>query len=217
MIKRMAMMVRKPDDDSVAFNRYWLDIHGALVLRSPAVLRYQQNPVIDVVPCGKAVLAPFHFDGLVELWFRSEEDMDTCFESPTGRLLCDDEERFLSMITRHDVEPTPQPAASYKLLFAASGAQARTHLAVLANRVANCLDTAVTGIVTNAVRGVLSRPNLPREQVPADAFAQIFIDASDEFQARDIARQKGVIDVLGTVGESFDRFGAYLVFERRVI
>lgn len=216
MIKRMAMMARRPADDMTTFNHYWLHTHGALVRESPGVLRYQQNPVLETLHCAGARLLPYRLDGLVELWFRNEDEMHACFASPGGRQLPDDEERFLSMITRHDVWPAAQPHGEFKLLLAASGARSGARLASLAGRLTAALDQPAATIVHNAVRGILSRPNLPAEDVPADAFVQILLDG-DEAQARAALRRLAVDRELRRAGHGFDRLGAYLLQERRVV
>lgn len=218
MIKRMAMMTRRHATSPAEFNRYWLGVHGELLKQAGHVHRYQQNPVLAEITCDVDAPPPFRLDGLVELWFESEADMRQCFDSPAGRELPVDEERFLSAMTRHDVVDAPQPDGGFKLLLAASGRPGEDGAKALGERLSmwsEALGGSAQASVFNPVQALLSRPNLPAEPVAASAFLQ-FVWA-DECAAREAVERPGLKQALWAASPAFAKLGAYLVQERRVI
>ena len=218
MIKRMAMMTRQQGSSTADFNRYWLEVHGELLKQAGHVHRYQQNPVLLEIPCALDAPPPFRLDGMVELWFESEAEMRRCFESPAGRQLPVDEERFLGAMTRHDVVDAPQPDGGFKLLLAASGRPGEDGAKALRARLpmlSEALGDSAEASVFNPVQGLLSRPNLPAEAIAASAFLQ-FVWA-DERAARRAVERPELKLALRAASPAFAKLGAYLVRERRVI
>ncbi len=218
MIKRMAMMTRRRDTSMADFNRYWLEVHGELLKQAGHVHRYQQNPVLLEIPCGVDTPPPFRLDGVVELWFESEAEMRMCFESPAGRELPVDEERFLSAMTRHDVVDAPQPDGGFKLLLVASSRPGEDGAKALGERLSmwsEALGGSAQASVFNPVQALLSRPNLPVEPVAASAFLQFVW--TDDSAARRAVERSSFQKLLHAVAPEFAKLGAYLVRERRVI
>ncbi|MGI4811861.1 MAG: EthD domain-containing protein [Janthinobacterium lividum] len=220
MIKRMAFMARKPETSPEYFSRYWLDVHGDLVKRSPGVNRYQQNVVLDEIGSVPGHGKPFRLDGVVELWFEDEAALQACFASPTGRELPADEERFLEKITMHDVADAAQPDGRYKLLLAAAAragteiANVRAQTQRLSRLVSEALGDGASAVI-NEVEGVRARPNLGIETPPAAVFLQFLF--ADEATARAAIASQAVHRALTEGAQGFEKVGAYLVFERRVV
>lgn len=79
MLKRFVLNRRKRELDVEAFRHYWRNIHGPLLASLPAyrdfVTRYDQNHVLAPGLIGK----PFDYDGLTEIWQRSEDNIKLGF------------------------------------------------------------------------------------------------------------------------------------------
>ena len=54
MIAAISLMRRRDDVTLVAFRRHWLDVHGRLVCRFPALRHYVQDHVITSPACNAA-------------------------------------------------------------------------------------------------------------------------------------------------------------------
>lgn len=98
---------RLPSLGQQAFLDYWYLNHAPLVRRHAAALRIaryiqlvpQQTPLSG--PMMKARGAPEPFDGVAELWFASEADLEASLRdkaaSVAGRELLEDERRFIDL------------------------------------------------------------------------------------------------------------------------
>jgi uncharacterized protein (TIGR02118 family) len=212
MIKRMAMIGRRAGESFEQFSSYWLNHHGDLVLRSPGVARYQQNHVVEPLLAKNGPGNPIDFDGVVELWFESQENMDLCFSSEAGSQLPEDEERFLDMMTRHQVADAPQPASRYKLMVAVTEKDDGGALAALRQE----LDASLRqSAVLNTVDAVFDRKPLRMDAPGATAFLQYPL-GDDAVGAR-VKLGDECIALLARHASEFERMGAYLVEEKRVV
>jgi EthD domain len=105
MIKFTVLVVRRPDITAAQFHRRWLIDHGSLAKRYLPLLRvhrYVQSHVIDSPSV--AAIAKIRdwtsnpYDGIVEAWWGSEEEMAAGFASKEAQeaseILAKDEQEF---------------------------------------------------------------------------------------------------------------------------
>lgn len=114
MLKRVALITRKPGMTRDEFHAHWNAIHGPLVAEHPNVLRYVQDNIVhkerfvDRNPDPAHPLAPDYqgpeVDGIAELWFENRQAMDEVFASPHARLMLQDGMTHLGTITTFVVE-----------------------------------------------------------------------------------------------------------------
>ncbi len=96
MLIRTGLIRKKPDWREQDFRRYWRENHGPLAAKLPALIRYEQNPVIDAVQRGISYpRGPEQLDGFSMLWFESAQAMRDAMASPAGRALVADENHFI--------------------------------------------------------------------------------------------------------------------------
>ncbi|KQV41309.1 EthD domain-containing protein [Rhizobium sp. Root1204] len=97
MVKRITLLRQRPDMSREAFGQHWAGPHADIAIHFPALAAYNQNRVDRSLwkfgPSGLQV------DGIVELWFESEQGMRDAGQSDVTRQLIEDEPRFLSGIT----------------------------------------------------------------------------------------------------------------------
>jgi uncharacterized protein (TIGR02118 family) len=114
MLKRIALLTRKPGMTREEFLRHWNDVHGPLIARSPHVLRYLQNNIltlerfVDRNPDPANPLPPGYqgppVDGVVELWFEDRAAMEALYASPLAKEMLADGLLHLGTITTFTVE-----------------------------------------------------------------------------------------------------------------
>lgn len=114
MLKRMALLTRKPGMSREEFLRHWNEIHGPLVASHPNVVRYIQDNVsakerfVERNPDPARPLPPGYsgpeVDGIVELWYESREKMDEMYASPLAKELQEDALQHIGTITTFVVE-----------------------------------------------------------------------------------------------------------------
>ena len=105
MIKLVYCIRRRTDIPAEEFHRYWLEEHGPLV-RSVAeaigTCRYVQSHTVmadlnEMFRVGRGLQEAY--DGITEVWWGSQEDMERGLESPEGQAaaqkLLEDEARFI--------------------------------------------------------------------------------------------------------------------------
>ena len=107
MIKIFFCLKRLPSLTQRQFVDYWYDHHAPLVRSVQQALRirrYIQSPTVQTaisVPMQKARGAPEAFDGVAELWFASQADIEAGRTDPAaaaaGKLLLEDERRFIDL------------------------------------------------------------------------------------------------------------------------
>ncbi len=107
MIKLVFCIRRLPHLSLEEFSRYWREIHAKIGLDSGAafrVHRYVQThrldrPENDLMRAARGTDEPF--DGVAEVWWRTEKDMRAYVESPEGRALAraflEDEPNFIDL------------------------------------------------------------------------------------------------------------------------
>lgn len=107
MIKFVMCVKRHPNLSRAEFQDYWLNHHGPLFKKfadTYKALRYVQSHTIDSplnenIRKSRGLLEPY--DGIGEIWWRSEEDFIAAISSPEGQKLremfIEDEVRFIDM------------------------------------------------------------------------------------------------------------------------
>jgi len=83
-IKRMTLLKRLPEISDEDFKREWLETHADWVRQWPNVLGYTQNLVIDRYAQSRTESAAYDevpVDGIVEFWFRNEEEAAQIYQS----------------------------------------------------------------------------------------------------------------------------------------
>lgn len=101
VIKRMSLLRRHPHLSQDAFRREWIERHAEMIAQWPDVLGYNQNLIVDRY-ASMAETAPYEavpVDGIVEFWFRSEEDADTLYKSDLVAKTQEHGREFLSEVT----------------------------------------------------------------------------------------------------------------------
>ena len=107
LIKRMSILKRRPDIDFETFQYEWNKVHAEHVLSMPGIEGYTQNLVIDN-SIKKEISTEYNdvsIDGIVELWFRDIETLESAFKSPNGQTTMKHASTFLEEISTFVVEP----------------------------------------------------------------------------------------------------------------
>jgi len=107
MIKLSFCLRRLPSLSREQFQKYWFETHGPLVRKHAAALRiqrYVQTHTLlgDAADSLRATRGgPPGYDGVAELWWRSEEDVAAATSTPAGmeagRILLEDERKFIDL------------------------------------------------------------------------------------------------------------------------
>ncbi len=107
MIKLVFCLRRQPQLTREEFQRYWRENHGPLVRKNAAALRIQRyvqahssgGPITQALRASRG--APEEYDGIAEVWWRSEEDLAEATSSEPGRVagqeLLEDERKFIDL------------------------------------------------------------------------------------------------------------------------
>lgn len=105
MIKLVFCLTRLPHLSHEAFQRYWRETHGPLVMRHAAALRIRRYVQLHTLDDGvnetlrHSREAPEAYDGVAELWWDSAEDLAAAMSSDEGqqaaRELLADERHFV--------------------------------------------------------------------------------------------------------------------------
>lgn len=194
MLKRIALLTRKPGITKEQFFQHWNDIHGPLIAEHPNVLRYVQNNVlhkerfVDRNPDPANPLPPGYqgpeVDGVVELWFENRERMDELYASPHVARMQADGLLHLGQITTFVVDERPvvdrTPAAQ----------NAGLRLDLSGQRI--LLTGAVGGIGRALVRGLATAG---ASVIAVDIGADDLAGFSRELAADGIAIETHVLDV----------------------
>jgi uncharacterized protein (TIGR02118 family) len=96
MIKTVSLLVRKDGLSHADFVKHWREIHGPLAYACPGVARYTQTEVksSSFRTDGVAGL-DVAVDGIAELWFGDQAELDAFSASPATRALREDGTRFI--------------------------------------------------------------------------------------------------------------------------
>ena len=106
MIKLAFCLKRLPHFSREEFQRYWRENHAPLVAKHAKTLRihrYVQLHTVDS-PANAALRgsrgAPEEYDGIAELWWKSEEDLAAATgpeAAAAGQALLEDERKFIDL------------------------------------------------------------------------------------------------------------------------
>jgi uncharacterized protein (TIGR02118 family) len=107
VVKLSFCLRRLPHLSRAAFQRYWREEHAPLVARHRDALRIHRYVQVHAADGSANALlrasrgAPEEFDGIAELWWRSEADLAEATASEPGRRaaaeLLEDERRFIDL------------------------------------------------------------------------------------------------------------------------
>ncbi len=82
-VKFMGLSKRHPSMGHNEWCRYWIDVHGPLAHGIPEFTRYYGRYVHNyVIPDDPAEADSLEFDGIVEEWLESPDDMAQCLAEP---------------------------------------------------------------------------------------------------------------------------------------
>ena len=83
---RCLVLLKKRDEMTQAeFDKYWLEIHGAIAQYYPNVVRYSQLHLTSPAPAKEFADAPdIEISGIVDFVFTSVDDVPHIWESPAG-------------------------------------------------------------------------------------------------------------------------------------
>lgn len=96
----MGLFKRRQDLTQTQFSSYWAKKHSPLVLGMPRFIRYVQNHRIDLLPNFTSSHLAFNLDGIAEMYWNNEAEMQEDFSSQQGiDILRQDETEFMSQIS----------------------------------------------------------------------------------------------------------------------
>ena len=102
MLRTVHLLKKKKGMSAKAFKDYWLDVHAKMVRKVPYIRRYLIK--IAVGSPSKSMA----YDGVVELDFDDEKDLQKFYDSPEGRLIAKDTKNFTESIDVLYVKEYPQ-------------------------------------------------------------------------------------------------------------
>lgn len=158
MIKRMGLFQRRQDLTQTQFSAYWGKKHSPLVMRMPKFLHYTQNHRLDLLPNFSSSHPAFELDGIAEMYWHNEPDMQEDFNYQQSiALLRQDECEFMSHISVCIVEETPLQGqrSAVKLMFCLSSAAADITEQSLKQALPN-----LCGVQRSDVTQMINRPQL---------------------------------------------------------
>lgn len=125
MIAAISLMRSRDDISLTKFRRHWLDVHGPLVCRFPALRHYVQHHVI-ASPAMNAAARDMRIDGFPILFFDNDADRLRAHQSPEMAACNIDSRSFIGAVSRVICEPQvalPQASsvARIKLMALLSG------------------------------------------------------------------------------------------------
>jgi len=107
MVKLSFCLRRLPRLSRDQFQTYWFETHAPLVRKQAAALRIQRyvqthTLIGDAADSLRATRGgPAGYDGVAELWWKSEADIAEAMSSPAGaeagRILLEDERKFIDL------------------------------------------------------------------------------------------------------------------------
>ncbi|QDM17179.1 EthD family reductase [Tardiphaga sp. vice352] len=107
LIKRISILERRKGMSRDEFRTEWLGKHAAMVADFPLLAGYTQNLVIGrgQAPGIDDDTGEPPLDGIVEMWFRNQQDLCAAFRSPAADTSQAHALHFLETITAFLVEP----------------------------------------------------------------------------------------------------------------
>lgn len=173
MIKRMGLFQRRDDLTQTQFSAYWGKKHSPLVMRMPKFMHYTQNHHIDLLPNFTAGHPSFQIDGIAEMYWQSEVQMQQDFNSQQAiELLRQDECEFISRISVCIVNETELQGIQSGIKIILCLSQDNTWVTEKA-----LMQTLphLRGIQRSDVKKVMNRPQLPvLSDVPQQFFSLWF-------------------------------------------
>ena len=110
MPKRITYLSKRDDLTREQFRAHWATPHAAIAVDLPGVVSYRQNHVVS------EGASRYDIDGIVELWFASDDVVRGGLDSDVADRLIEDEQRFLSGIVGGAVlSGAPTPHWPYKV------------------------------------------------------------------------------------------------------
>ncbi len=106
MIKRMFLLVRRPELSREEFARHWREIHGPLTKELPNIVRYIQDHIVETATFrgdGDDPDLP-RVDGVAEFWFEDKAAMEEAFATPAAKALYEDGAKFIAFVNTYIVE-----------------------------------------------------------------------------------------------------------------
>lgn len=112
MIKMIALLKRSHALTHAEFVEHWLKVHGPLALAVPQIRRYVQSHIVTAASRPDIPDIAVEVDGIAELWFDSEQELNAAQETPAMRRLLDDGATFIGeiktfLVAEHAIIPPP--------------------------------------------------------------------------------------------------------------
>jgi uncharacterized protein (TIGR02118 family) len=158
MPKRITYLTKRDDLTREQFRAHWATPHAAIAVDLPGIVSYRQNHVVS------DEASRYGVDGIVELWFASDEVVGAGLDSDVADRLIEDEQRFLGGIVGGAVlsgEPTPHWPFKVWMLARGTMAHAAGDVTRWADRVAR--EVGARGYAVNAADD--EGPTLTRERL----------------------------------------------------
>ena len=216
MIKRMSILVRRPQDDRAIFSEYWQGIHGGLVRNLPGIRCYIQNHIQEDFKSPLEAPGVYAADGFVELYFDDDKTMVQAFSSEGAKALLTDEPNFLGHGTTYviggDHKPI-DPITDAKLVLVAGSGEIGRSLPGL-----EALATALPDIRNcerNYVGTIIPKQTMAKGPQPVKAF--LHLRFAEREAARQAARSIALSDEAMLRHEGLIFLGVHRVEERRVV
>lgn len=96
---RMGILNKKADWTLDQFRTYWRKEHSTLASQLRGLLSYQQNHVVDSEQRGITYKrGPEMIDGISQLWFDGNSQMNDAFSAALGEKLIEDENHFIGRL-----------------------------------------------------------------------------------------------------------------------
>jgi len=104
MIKRISLLVRKPELTHAQFVKHWVEVHAPLAHAVPGLRRYVQCHIREEQRRPDIPSLDLEVDGIAELWYDDREAMVRSLASPEARTLQADGALFIGRIKTFTVE-----------------------------------------------------------------------------------------------------------------
>ena len=159
MIKRMGIFQRRSDLTLNQFSAYWGKKHSPLVMAMPKFERYTQNHRMDLLPNFLSEHLGFDIDGIAEMYWQTDAQMQQDFNSQQGmNVLRQDETEFMSHISVCIAEERKLygTMSAVKLILCLSSINSEINADNFKLILPN-----VRGIQMSEVKSVIQRPQLP--------------------------------------------------------
>lgn len=96
MVKFVGLLQKRDDMTMEEFEKYWLDVHTKIMVKTPGVIKYR----INIVDKENSMNPEYPLDGFSEVWFESVESMNACLASPEFDKIREDVPKFQKHIDR---------------------------------------------------------------------------------------------------------------------